>query len=99
MCLSTCKNALKCHRGIQVRQIDLAVIIICKLSFFGHTIRDGGCELVKCVIQAQVNGKRRCGRPNTSYSSNMYITNWMAESMEEITRDRAGWRRLVRCAA
>ena len=67
-----------------------------KLTFFGHTIRDGGCELVKCAIQGKVNGKRRHGRHKTSYSSN--ITTWMAESMEQIPRDGAGWRRSVLCA-
>ena len=59
-----------------------------KLSFFGHTIRDGGCELVKCVIQGKVSGKRRRGRPKTSYSSN--ITKWISESMERITWDTRG---------
>ena len=44
----------------------------------------------------EVNGKRRLGRHKTSYSSN--IRTWMAESMEQISRDCAGWRRLVRCA-
>ena len=47
-----------------------------------------------------MNGKRRRGRPNMPYSSN--ITHWMSESMEQITRDssdRVGLRRLVRCAA
>ena len=78
----------------------LSFVVRRKLSFFGHTISDGGCELVKCVIQGKVSEKRRRGRPKTSYSSN--ITKWMCESMERITRDsrdRAGWRRLVRCAA
>ena len=78
----------------------LGCVVRRKLSFFGHAIRDGGCELVKCVIQGRVSVKRRRRRPKTSYSSN--ITKWMSESMERITRDsrdRAGWRRLVRCAA
>ena len=64
-----------------------------KLSFFGHPIRDDACELVKCVIQGKLSGKRRRGRPNTSYSN---ITKLMSQSMERITRDtrdRAGWRR------
>ena len=63
-------------------------------------VRDGGCKVLKCVIQGKVSGKRRRGRPNTSYCSD--ITKLMSESMERITRDaldRAGWRRLVRCAA
>ena len=66
-------------------------------SYFGQTIRDGGCELVKCMIQGKVSGKLKRGRPNTSYNSN--ITKWMSENMEQITRntqDRAEWRRLVR---
>ena len=40
------------------------------------------------------------GSPKTSNSS--YITKWMSENNEGITRetrDRAGWRRLIRCAA
>ena len=78
----------------------LGFVVRCKLSFFGHTIRDGECELVKCVIQEKVSGKRRRGRPKTSYSSN--ITKWISGNMERImreTQDRAGWRRLIRCAA
>ena len=54
----------------------------------------------ECMLQGKVDGKRRRGRPNTLYSSN--ITKWMFENMERITtetRDRAGWRRLVLCAA
>ena len=61
---------------------------------------DGGCELVKCVIEGKVSGNRRRGRPKTSYSSN--ITKWTSVSTERITRetrDRAGWRRSVRCTA
>ena len=84
---------------ISTRQL-LGFVVRRKLSFFGHTIRDGGCELVKCVIQGKVNGKRRRGRPKTSYSSN--ITKWTYESTERITREtqhRAGLRILVRCAA
>ena len=78
----------------------LGFVVRRKLSFFGHTIRDGGCELVKCVIQGKVIGKRRRGRPKTSYSSN--ITKRTSVSTERITRetrDHAGWRRLIRCAA
>ena len=40
-------------------------VVRLKLSFFGHTIRDGGCELVKCMIQMEVHGKRRRGRPKS----------------------------------
>ena len=30
----------------------LGVVVRRKLSFFGHIIRDGGCELVKCAIHS-----------------------------------------------
>ena len=82
------------------RQLLGFVVVHRKLSFFGHSIRDGGCELVKCVIQGKVSGKRRRGRPKTSYSSN--ITKWTSVNTERITRetrDRAGWIKLIRCAA
>ena len=78
----------------------LGFVVRRQLFYFGHTMRDGGCELVKCVIQGKVSGKRRRGRPNTSSSSN--ITKWINESMERITRDtrdRDEWRTLIRCAA
>ena len=55
---------------------------------------------MKCVIQGKVSGKRRRGRPKTSYSSD--ITGGMSESIEQITRDsrdRARWRILVQGAA
>ena len=45
----------------------LVIVVRRKLSFFRYTIRDGGCELVKCAIQGKVNGKRRRGRHRTSY--------------------------------
>ena len=34
----------------------LGFVVCRKLSYFGHTMRDGGCELVKCVIQGKVIG-------------------------------------------
>ena len=107
-----CGSTVECHESVELnteqtkvssqsitRQL-LGFVMSCKISFFGHTIRDGGCELVKCVIQGKVSGKRRRGRPETAYSSNS--TKWMYESMERITRntrDSTEWRRLVRCAA
>ena len=50
--------------------------------------------MVKCVMQREVHGKRRRGKPKsniihimTPRSSN--IAKWMGENVEEITRDRA----------
>ena len=41
------------HTKLPSRQL-LGFVVRRKLSFFGHAIRDGGCELVKCVIQDNV---------------------------------------------
>ena len=43
----------------------LGFVVRRKLFFFAHTIRDCGCELVKCVTQREVHGKRRRGRPKS----------------------------------
>ena len=66
-----------------------------KLSFFGHTIRDGGCELVKCVIQEKVSGEGRRGENKMSYNSK--ITKWLSEwnksrGSRAIARDGEDWR-------
>ena len=52
---------------------------------------------MKCAIRVKANGKRTVEdtKRHTVLGSN--ITKWMAESMEKISRDRAGWGRLVRC--
>ena len=94
------EQATASSRSLAPQRQLLGFVVRRKLSFFGYTIRDCGCELVKCVIQGKVSGKRRRGRPKTSYRSN--ITKWTSVSTERITRetrDRAGWRRLIRCAA
>ena len=82
-----------------IRQL-LGFVLRRKLSYLGHTHREGGCELVKTVIHGKVPGKRRRGRLRASYSNN--ITKWMGRTMSEITRetqDRGLWRGLVREAA
>ena len=37
----------------------LGFVVSHTLSFLRHTIRDDGCEQVKCVIQREMHGKRR----------------------------------------
>ena len=80
----------------------LGIVVRRKLSFFGHIIRDGGCELVRCAIQGKVNGKRMPGRHRTLYSRPGNITKWMAKSMEQIWKrfsgamcDTGGWSSLL----
>ncbi len=78
----------------------LGFVLRRKLSYFGHTHREGGCALVKSVIQGKLPGKRRRGRPRASYGNN--ITKWMGRTLSEVireTQDRDQWRRLVHDAA
>ena len=52
-----------------------------KLSYFGHTMRDGGCELVKSVIQGKVSGKRRRGKvKKVWFYIALYPVRWTAQS-------------------
>ena len=43
---------------IFTRQL-LVFVVSRTLSLFRHTIKDDGCELVKCAIQREMRGKRR----------------------------------------
>ena len=78
----------------------LGLVLRRKLSLLGHTHREGGCQLVKTVIQGKVPGKRRRGRPRASYGNN--IAKWMGKTMSEVIRETQEWdrwRRLVREAS
>ena len=55
--------------GLNTTRELLGFVVRRKLSFCGQTIRDGGCDLVKCLIQVKLSGKRRRGRPKTLDSS------------------------------
>ena len=46
-------------------------MILRKMRFFGHIIRNGGIE--RCIIEGKVEGKRRRGRPLTSWASDVVI--------------------------
>ena len=70
--LNTEQTKVFLHTITTTRQI-LGFIERHELPFFGNPIRDGGCDLVKSVIQ--VSWMRRRGRHKTSCSSN--ITKWM----------------------
>ena len=69
-----CGSTVGCYGSVGVntehKKVTASRIWCClKLSFFGHAIIDGGCELVKRVIQGKVSGKRRRGAHKTAYSS------------------------------
>ena len=60
-----------------------------KLSFFGHTFRDGGCELVKCVVQGKVDGSD--GVEDLRYRTVCNIAKWMGGSTQRIALDGENW--------
>ena len=51
-----------------------------KVCFFGHTIRDGGCELVKCLIQ----GSNSVALKELLREAKYYQLNKLAEYLEEL---------------
>eukprot|EP00117_Sycon_ciliatum_P017917 scpid39254/ scgid16723/ Retrovirus-related Pol polyprotein LINE-1; Long interspersed element-1; Reverse transcriptase; Endonuclease len=76
--------------GVQ-RQL-LARVKIRKLTYFGHTCRPSGCELVRDVMFGVVDGKRKRGRPKISFADN--IVSWTGMSLHEncqLASDRDAW--------
>ena len=64
-----------------------------KLSFIGHTIRDGGVRAGKGHETGQVNGKLCSGIPNTSYRSPK--TSCTVYAIIQNSQDRSKWAQLV----
>ena len=68
-----------------------------KMRYLGHTVRNKRCDLMKTVLQGKMEGKRKRGRPSTSYMDNM--TKKTAQTAASIYRqcvDRDEWRGLIR---
>jgi hypothetical protein len=78
---------------LNVRKELLGRIVKRKLSFFGHSMRQHGNELVKECITGTIPGKRRRGRPGMQYVDN--VKKWSGRSLISNIRsaeDRAGWK-------
>ena len=70
-----------------------------RMRFFGHIIRTGG-GMERCIIEGKVEGKRRRGRPLTSWASE--IVKLVGGSLVDVVHqalDRKGWRSLVMATA
>ena len=69
-----------------------------KLCFFGHVIRRKGLE--RTIITGKVNGKRKRGRPPTSWLKDIKSSTGMTllEAVR-IAEDRERWRRIVKTNA
>ena len=70
-----------------------------KLSFFGHTIRNNKCTLMKDVMQGRLEAGRKQGRPRTHYIQNVRDwSNMNTYKIYDTARRRDDWRGLVRKA-
>ena len=68
-----------------------------KLRYFGHTIRNKNCSLMKTVIQGSIEGKRKRGRPSISYMDNIRKkTEQTTASLYKSASDRQQWREIVK---
>ena len=69
-----------------------------KLSYFGHTCREGGCQIVKAAILGLKGGRRTRGHPRLCYTDN--VKEWQKpSSLKEavaLAQDRGSWRGLIR---
>ena len=77
---------------LRVQRQLLARIKIRKLTYFGHTCRPSGCELVRDVMSCVVDGKKKRGRPKISFAGN--IVSWTGMSLLEncqLASDRDAW--------
>ena len=78
-----------CHETIGTLQCKDGTVL-CVVSSFGHTIRHFGCELVKCVIEGKVSGKRR--RHTLATSQNGCLKAWnKSRGSHGITLDGEDW--------
>ena len=73
-------------------------MILRMMRFFGHIIRKGGME--RCIIEGKVEGKRRIGRPLTSWASDVVrlVGGSLAEAVHQAV-DREGWCALLMAKA
>ena len=86
-------------KELKVKRELVSIVIKRKLSFFGHTIRNNKCTLMKDILQGSLESSRKQGRPRTNYHAN--IKEWTGLSMSTIystARRREEWRGVVRKA-
>ena len=69
-----------------------------KLGYLGHTIRNSRCVIMKAVSQGKMEGKRKRGRPSTSYYMDNItkLTEATATTVYRLGEDRQKWKEFVR---
>ena len=77
----------------------VSIVMKRKLTYFGHTVRNDKCTLMKDILQGSLEGGRKRGRPRINYHMN--IKEWTGLSTPAIystARRRDDWRDVVRQA-
>ena len=68
-----------------------------KVSYFGHTCREGGCQIVKAAILGLKGGRGTRGRPRLCYTDN--VKEWLKpSSLKEaaaLSQESGSWRGLI----
>jgi hypothetical protein len=67
-----------------------------KMKYYGHIIRNKGENLEKDIIQGTMPGKRRRGKPRTTWIDN--IKDWTESQfviMLRAAEDRTYWRKIA----
>ena len=69
-----------------------------KLSYFGHTCREGGCQIVKAAVLGLKGGRRKRGCPRLCYTDN--VKEWLKpSSLKEavaLAQERWSWMKIKR---
>ena len=70
-----------------------------RLRYVGHALRNTKTDLMTTVLQGKFAGKRRRGRPVTTYVSNIVKSSRHSlHTMSQLSRDRDDWRAVVMSA-
>ena len=70
-----------------------------RLRYVGHALRNTKTDLMTTVLQGKFAGKRRRGRPVTTYVSNIVKSSRLSlHTMSQMSRDRDEWQALVASA-
>ena len=70
-----------------------------RLRYVGHSVRNTKTDLMTTVLQGKFAGKRRRGRPITTFVSNIEKSSGHSlHMMSQLSRDRDDWRAVVMSA-
>ena len=86
-------------RALTLQPLVTDAIRSARLRWLGHLIRAGPNRVIHKVFMEEMDGRRPRGRPRTRWKdvvmADLRLLGVNPESLEELARDRVGWRRLV----